>query len=108
MKPTTLSLNVTDELKEKLDEAHNTLQQAYDTIKELRCKNNELEKISIPVYDHYKQFKNIAIGTHFVYGPHMYKRCEQFNMLGEYVNAEDLRSNQFEYIYDNAWVIEIN
>lgn len=83
----------------------------HDMIKHLSMLNDALEtleKKATPVYDKYKQFKNVSVGKSFILRNGRYEKREVINMLGNNVNALNDNTKQYEYVSDYEWVIELD
>lgn len=95
------SITNAKELSEKLDTA-------YHILCLLKQEVSELEKAAVPVYDHYKPFKEVGVGKKFAFGCHILMKREIINMVGNSANALDLESSQYTYIGDYEWVVELD
>lgn len=95
------SVQLANEFSKKLVEASSIL----DT---LLVEINELQKISTPVYDHYKPFKGVSTGKSFAFCNYIYQKYEVINLLGNNVNALNKNTNRFEYLSDYDWVVELD
>lgn len=67
-----------------------------------------LQKGITPIYSKYKQFKDVSVDNKFIFGPHRYKKCNFISVNGINVNSKDIESDNYEYISDYEWVIEID
>lgn len=95
------SIKTAEEFSEKLVEASSILNS-------LLIEVTELQKISTPVYDHYKPFKEVSTGKSFAFCNYIYQKYEVINLLGNNVNALNKNTNRFEYISDYDWVVELD
>ena len=93
---------------EHAKELHRHLDDCLFAITILKQEVEHLRKISTPVYDHYKPFKDVEVGNKFAFGKRIYEKHEIINMVGNNVNALDTESNQYEYINDYDWVVELD
>lgn len=75
---------------------------------ELKGRLEELIKEMSPIYDKYKPFKDVDVDVKFILRKHLYRKCESFNMIGNTVNCYDITSEQYEYVPDFEWVIQID
>lgn len=66
-----------------------------------------LQKISTPVYDKYKPFKELKTGDMFVLRTHTYSKTEPMNAVGRIYNVYDIVAGQFDYVPDYEWIIQL-
>ena len=75
---------------------------------ELKKTLENIMRESSPIYDKYKPFKDVNVGVNFALRTHLYKKCEEFNMIGNISNCYDITTGQYEYVPDFEWVIQID
>ena len=100
-KPNVYSLNVSEKIRTDIEEA-------IEDVEALKLILEGIEKKITPIYDRYMPFKDVPIETKFVLRNHIYRKCKEFNMVGNTCNCFDNMTCQYEYLPDYEWVIKLD